>query len=49
MSAKAGATTFAVSNEDSAGVTEFELMTEDKGASSARPRTSAPGSSRRSP
>ena len=31
MSAKAGATTFAVSNEDSSGVTEFELMTEDKG------------------
>lgn len=31
MSAKAGATTFAVSNEGSSGVTEFELMTEDKG------------------
>jgi iron uptake system component EfeO len=31
MSAKAGATTFAVSNEDASGVTEFELMTEDKG------------------
>jgi iron uptake system component EfeO len=31
MSAKAGATTFAVSNEDSSGVTEFELMTEDRG------------------
>jgi iron uptake system component EfeO len=31
MSAKAGATTFAVSNEDSSDVTEFELMTEDKG------------------
>ena len=31
MSAKAGATTFAVANEDASGVTEFELMTEDRG------------------
>jgi iron uptake system component EfeO len=31
MSTKAGATTFAVSNDDASGVTEFELMTEDRG------------------
>lgn len=31
MSARAGATTVVVANEDSTGVTEFELMTEDRG------------------